>query len=444
MGPGLLMSIAYLDPGNIAACLQSGTEGKYSLIWTLLWATALGLFYQTMAARIGVVTQRDLAKLSAQQFSTFSRYTLWIAMELAIIGSDIQEVLGSATALNILFGIPIYIGVIITICDSFLFLFIHYWGVRMLEAFFGVLILTMAVTFWINMVDARPDIGELLFGTFVPTVNAHSLDAGIAMFGAVIMPHNLYLHSALVLTRKVDTSQKNKVNEAIFYNNIESAIALVISYFIAMAVVVTFAVYIIEHPEAKKDMDLRQASDALVQLLGESAKYVWAIGLLAAGQSATMTGTYAGQFVMEGFLNWKLPIWARVIITRSVAIVPAVMITFFKTDELTNLDNILNVFQAVLLPFSLIPLLKFVGSPKIMGDFAIPTKPLWFAAIFGFCLYAMNFVLLFEGCVSWSWNTWVLVIVVCIAYMGIQIKALREPVSQLTDQTKEDKDDHEY
>ena len=171
-------------------------------------------------------------------------------MELAIIGSDIQEVLGSATALNILFGIPIYIGVVITICDSFLFLFIHYWGVRMLEAFFAVLILTMAVTFWINMVDAKPDIGELLFGTFIPTVNEKSLDAGIAMFGAVIMPHNLYLHSALVLTRKVDIKQKSKVSEAIFYNNIESAIALVISYFIAMAVVVTFAVYIVKHPDA--------------------------------------------------------------------------------------------------------------------------------------------------------------------------------------------------
>lgn len=152
MGPGLLMSIAYLDPGNIAACLQSGTQGKYALIWTLLWATALGLFYQTMSSRIGVVTQRNLAKLSAQQFSTFSRYVLWIAIELAIIGADIQEVLGSATALNILFGLPIWAGVIITIFDSLLFLLIHYWGVRILEAFFAILLAVMAITFWINMI----------------------------------------------------------------------------------------------------------------------------------------------------------------------------------------------------------------------------------------------------------------------------------------------------
>ena len=178
-------------------------------------------------------------------------------MELAIIGSDIQEVLGSATALNILFGMPIWVGVLITICDSFLFLFIHYWGIRALEAFFAVLIGTMAVTFWINMVRAEPDVGALFYGTFVPTVPERGLNAGIAMFGAVIMPHNLYLHSALVLTRKIDIRRKNKVGEAIFYNNIESAISLAVSYFIAMAVVVTFAVYIIEHPTAAKDLNLR-------------------------------------------------------------------------------------------------------------------------------------------------------------------------------------------
>ena len=187
-----------------------------------------------------------------------SRYTLWISMELAIIGSDIQEVLGSATALYILCGLKLWIGVLVTILDSFLFLFIHYWGVRALEAFFAVLILTMAVTFWVNMIRSDPDVGELLFGTFVPTFTSwDALNAGIAMFGAVIMPHNLYLHSALVLTRKVDNTRKSKITEACIYNNIESSISLFMSFMITVAVIVTFAVYIIENPTADKDLNLQ-------------------------------------------------------------------------------------------------------------------------------------------------------------------------------------------
>mmetsp|Transcript_2304 Transcript_2304/g.3943 ORF Transcript_2304/g.3943 Transcript_2304/m.3943 type:complete len:166 (-) Transcript_2304:1023-1520(-) len=162
VGPGFLMSIAYLDPGNIAGDLEAGIKGQYSLIWTLLWATILGLFYQAIAARIGVVTQRNLAKLSAEQFSKKTRYILWIMTELAIIGSDIQEVIGSATALKILFGIPIWVGSIVTILDSFLFLFIHYFGIRKLETFFGMLILIMAVSFWLNMFAAKPDPIEMV------------------------------------------------------------------------------------------------------------------------------------------------------------------------------------------------------------------------------------------------------------------------------------------
>ena len=215
-------------------------------------------------------------------------------MELAIIGSDIQEVLGSATALNILFGLKIWIGVLITIFDSLLFLFIHYFGVRKLEAFFAILIVIMAVTFWINMLKSQPSVDAILFGTFVPTIPKGSIGAAIAMFGAVIMPHNLYLHSALVLTRKVDMRKRNQVKEATIYNNIESSISLLISFVIALAVVATFAVYIEHNPGAKTNLDLQEGSEALVSLLGESAKYVWAVGLLAAGQSSTMTGTYAG------------------------------------------------------------------------------------------------------------------------------------------------------
>ena len=212
MGPGFLMSIAYLDPGNIAGDLQAGVVGGYSLIWTLMWATLLGLYYQSFAARIGNVTQRNLAKLCAQQFSNKTRYTLWIMTEVAIIGSDIQEVIGSATAIYILSNkiIPLWAGALITILDSLLFLFIHYWGVRKLEAFFLFLIIVMTICFVINMVSSDPDYGEMLYGTVVPTIPSKaSLTPALGLVGCVIMPHNIYLHSALVLTRKVDPTNKS-------------------------------------------------------------------------------------------------------------------------------------------------------------------------------------------------------------------------------------------
>lgn len=203
------MSIAYLDPGNIAGDLDAGTQGGYKLIWTLLWATALGWYYQVLSVKIGVTTQRNLARLCHQQYPKYMQYVLWIMTEFAIIGSDIQEVIGSATALNILFGIPLWSGALITIVDSFLFLFIHYYGVRQLELFFGFLISVMTVCFMVNMFAAEPDYGEMLIGTLVPRVPKTAWSACLGLIGAVIMPHNLYLHSSLVLTRKIDINKRN-------------------------------------------------------------------------------------------------------------------------------------------------------------------------------------------------------------------------------------------
>jgi len=213
--------------------------------------------------------------------------------EFAIIGSDIQEVIGSATALNILFGLPLWIGAIVTILDSFLFLFIHYFGVRKLEFFFAFLISVMAIAFCLNMATADPDLKALARGMFVPTIPSGALTAALGLIGAVIMPHNIYLYSSLVLTRKLDLENKSKINEAIMYNRIDNGISLSISFVISTAVIATFAAYIITHPD-DKDLDLLTASNALAETFGNSAKYIWAIGLLAAGQSSTMTGTYAG------------------------------------------------------------------------------------------------------------------------------------------------------
>jgi natural resistance-associated macrophage protein len=283
IGPGFLMSIAYLDPGNIAGDLTAGVQGGYSLIWTLMWATILGMFYQSLASRIGVVTQRNLARLSAQQFSKKTRIILWIMTELAIIGSDVQEVIGSATALKILFGLPIWVGSLITIVDSLLFLFIHYFGIRKLESFFAFLISVMAISFFINMFGAKPDGFQIARGALIPSVPDGASTAAMGLVGAVIMPHNLYLYSSLVLSRKINPRSKRQVKEAYFYNSIDSAVSLTMSFLISTSVIATFAVWSNKNPDAAKELDLESASIALGETFSSGAKYIWAIGLLAAG-----------------------------------------------------------------------------------------------------------------------------------------------------------------
>ena len=282
VGPGFIMSIAFLDPGNIAGDMSAGVQGKYSLIWLLLWATLLGLYYQSMSARLGTVTQRSLAKLCREQYSKKTRILLWIMIELSIIGSDIQEVIGTATAFYILFGIPLWAGALITIMDSFLFLSIHYFGVRKLEMFFTVPLTIMAIAFVTNMIVSDPDYKEIIVGTAIPNLPKNSLSAALGLVGAILMPPFLHLHSALVLSRKIDMKSRNSINQANHYIFIETTISLMTSFFISAAVISTFASYVIKNP-GDSDLTLLEASNALASTFGDSAKYIWAIGLLAAG-----------------------------------------------------------------------------------------------------------------------------------------------------------------
>lgn len=259
------------------------------------------------------------------------------------------------------------------------------------------------------------------------------------------MPHNLYLHSALVLTRKIDTRSKNQVKEANIYNTIESAFSLFISFIISAAVISTFAAW--KHSpnyDPDLDIDLSSASVVLADTFGDAAKYIWAIGLLAAGQSSTMTGTYAGQFVMEGFLNFQLPIYQRVLLTRSIAIVPALAISFLDSGTLTSMDTYLNILQSVQLPFALVPLIKFVGSPKIMGDFAVPKWQIYFASTFGVFLFTMNFVIIFMESQFNDWKPVLGIVVISIIYIAFIVQSILEPLSPLKKMTKAEMEDHEY
>ncbi|XP_010780229.1 natural resistance-associated macrophage protein 2 isoform X1 [Notothenia coriiceps] len=397
-GPGFLMSIAYLDPGNIESDLQSGAKAGYKLLWILLGATIIGLLLQRLAARLGVVTGMHLAEVCNRQYSTVPRVMLWVMVELAIIGSDMQEVIGCAIALNLLSvgRIPLWAGVLITITDTFVFLFLDKYGLRKLEAFFGFLITVMALSFGYEYVVAAPDQAELLKGMFIPYCagcGSVQLEQAVGIVGAVIMPHNIYLHSALVKSRDIDRKNKNEVKEANKYYFIEATIALFISFLINVFVVAVFAEAF--YGKTNNDMnqkcnetgllpndlfprnnetlqvDIYKGGIVLGCIFGPAALYIWAIGILAAGQSSTMTGTYSGQFVMEGFLNLRWSRFARVLLTRSIAITPTLLVAIFQdVKHLTGMNDFLNVLQSMQLPFALIPILTFTSMKSIMNDFA--------------------------------------------------------------------------
>ncbi|KAK8606879.1 hypothetical protein V6N13_052632 [Hibiscus sabdariffa] len=377
-GPGFLMSIAFLDPGNLEGDLQAGAIAGYSLLWLLMWATAMGLLVQLLAARLGVATGKHLAELCSEEYPTWVRIVLWVMAELALIGADIQEVIGSAIAIKILSNgaLPLWAGVLITACDCFIFLFLENYGVRKLEAFFAVLIATMGVSFAWMFAETKPSGTELLLGILVPKLSSKTIKQAVGVVGCIIMPHNVFLHSALVQSREIDRNKKARVQEALNYYSIESAAALLISFIINLFVTTVFA-KAFYNTEIASSIGLVNAGQYLEEKYGGGLipiLYIWAIGLLAAGQSSTITGTYAGQFIMGGFLKLRLKKWLRALITRSCAIIPTIIVALiFDTSEsaLDVLNEWLNVLQSIQIPFALIPLLCLVSKEQTMGAFKI-------------------------------------------------------------------------
>ncbi|KAF6214013.1 hypothetical protein GE061_011742 [Apolygus lucorum] len=399
-GPGFLMSIAYLDPGNIESDLQSGAVASYRLLWILMWATVLGLVMQRLSARLCVVTGLHLAEMCYRQYKTLPRIFVWLMMEVAIIGSDMQEVIGTAIAIYLLSNkaIPLYGGVLLTIADTFTFLLLDKYGLRKLELLFGFLISVMAVTFGYEFFIVKPSIVEMGKGMLIPMCENCDRDMllqAIGIIGAVIMPHNLYLHSGLVKSREVDRAKRQKVSEANYYFFIESAIALFVSFIINLFVVAVFAHGLFNKTSNEvrevciannnshydvftngtelvyNDIDIYSSGVFLGCQFGIAAMYIWAIGILAAGQSSTMTGCYAGQYAMEGFLNLNWVRWKRVLFTRLVAIAPTFYLAWFsELKQLSGLNDRLNAIMTLQLPFATLPVIAFTSNPRIMGDFS--------------------------------------------------------------------------
>ena len=366
-GPAYLVSVGYMDPGNWATDLEGGARFGYRLLWVIVMSNAMAILLQTLAARLGIVSGRDLAQACRETYPRPVNLTLWALCEIAIAACDLAEVLGAAIALNLLFHIPLLAGVLITAADTLLVLWLQSLGIRTIEAFVLALITVMASCFLIEIYWARPAAGEMLSG-LVPILNRGNLFIAIGIIGATVMPHNLYLHSALVQTRHIGQSESAK-RSACRYNLLDSVVALNGALLVNAAILVMAAA--VFYKRGIVVTQIQQAYVLLAPLLGTTAAGIlFAVALLASGQSSTLTGTLAGQVVMEGYLNFRMRPWMRRLLTRTLAIVPAALTIYFSGEQSTlQLLLLSQVIISMQLPFAIIPLIHFTSDRSRMGSF---------------------------------------------------------------------------
>ena len=370
-GPALMVSIGYMDPGNWATDLAGGSRYNYALIWVLLMSNMMAVLLQSLAARLGIVSRRDLAQVSHEEYPPIINIPLYILAEIAIAACDLAEVLGSAIALQLLFGLPLIYGVVLTALDTLLLLLLSHIGIRKLEGVVIALVGTIGVAFLIETILGQPDWGGLVRG-FVPSLpDASALYISIGILGATVMPHNLYLHSALVQTRKSGRESKD-IWETIRWNNIDTTVALNLAFFVNAAILV-MAATVFYRNGLYQIAEIQDAHRLLEPILGASiAPLAFAIALLASGQSSTITGTLAGQIVMEGYLNLRISPWLRRLITRLMAVIPAVAVIAYYGENATSAMLILSqVVLSLQLPFAIIPLIHAVADKRRMGEFTI-------------------------------------------------------------------------
>ena len=396
IGPAYLVSVGYMDPGNWATDLQGGAAFGFQLIWILLLSNIMAILLQSLSARLGIVRRLDLAQVNRETYPKFVNFCLYLLAELAIAATDLAEVLGMAIGIKLLTGLPLMYGTIITVTDTFLFMLLQRYGMRKMEAFIFVLVATIGGSFLAEMIIAKPDLASAAKGLVPSALSPGALYIAVGMIGATVMPHNLYLHSALVQTRKIERTSAG-IKKSLWYNFIDSAIALNAAFFVNAAILILAATAFYQTGN-QSIAKIEEAHALLAPLLGSKlAPILFAVALIAAGQSSTVTGTLSGQIVMEGYLNLRLNPWIRRLLTRLVAIVPAVLVIGLmgegRVDELLVFSQVILSLQ---LGFAVIPLIHFVSDKKTMGEFAIKSWVKTLAWIVASILVFLNANLVFD------------------------------------------------
>ena len=367
-GPAYLISVGYMDPGNWATDLEAGARFGYKLLWVVVVSNLMAILLQTLSARLGIVTRRDLAQACRAEYPRAMSQALWVLSEIAIVACDLAEVLGAAIGLNLLFKIPLLVGVLLTALDTLLLLWFTRLGIRVIEAFVLSLIAMIAGCFAVEIFWAQPHFTDVL-GGLIPRINSSSLYVAVGILGATVMPHNLYLHSALVQTRRVGNSRKETA-EACHFNFLDSVLALNGALLVNAAILIlAAAVFFKNHIVVTQ---IQQAHQFLTPLLGTTmASILFGLALICSGQSSTLTGTMAGQIVMEGFLHFRMQPWLRRMVTRSLAIIPAGLTIAYAGDNASFQLLILSqVILNIQLPFAVIPLVQFTNDRERMGEYA--------------------------------------------------------------------------
>jgi len=400
LGPAYLVSVGYMDPGNWATDLQGGAKFGYQLIWVLLMSNLMALLLQSLSARLGIVRRRDLAQANREEYPPLVNFGLYVLAELAIAACDLAEVLGMAIGIHLLTGLPVVWGVCITVLDTLLLLVLQRYGMRKMEAFIIALVATIGLSFLIELIFAQPHFGDVVKG-FAPTpLSNEALYIAVGIIGATVMPHNLYLHSALVQTRKIKTDTKS-IKHALKFSFFDTTIALNAAFFVNAAILILAAsvFFTTGNTQVAK---IEDAHRLLQPMLGTTlAPLLFAIALIAAGQSSTVTGTLAGQIVMEGYLQLRISPWIRRLLTRLIAIIPAlIVILIYGEDKLDDLLVLSQVILSMQLGFAIIPLIHFVSDKETMGQFVIKLSTKIVAWIVACILVFLNVRLVVEESVK--------------------------------------------
>lgn len=433
VGPAYLVSVGYMDPGNWATDIAGGSMFGYQLLWVLLMSNLIALLLQSLSARLGIVRGLDLAQASRKIYAPWVNFPLYIIAEIAIAACDLAEIIGMAIGLQLLFDLPLVIGISITVFDTLLLLFLMNKGIKILERFIISLIFVIGVSFLMELFIASPDVVEVSKGLIPSSLNGSALYIAIGIIGATVMPHNLYLHSSLVQTRSINKT-KSGIKDALKYNFIDSTIALNLAFFVNASILILAATAFFKNGYYEV-AEIQDAHRLLQDIFGSLSPTLFAIALICAGQSSTITGTLAGQIIMEGYLNLRIRPWLRRLITRLIAVVPAfVTILYFGEEKLGTLLVFSQVVLSLQLGFAIIPLIHITSSKEHMSEFKLKVWVKILAWLSALIIVGLNIKLVYENVYEWfnadvvGWYMYFIVLPVILFFAILLLYIIFKPL----------------